>query len=163
VLTLNCEERLKPAVEYLRSIGLVERKDMERLLARNAQLLCCSIDKNLTPKFEFFVRMGVDKEDVVKMLVLFPSMFGQSIELSLEPKFRYLLEVMKRAPKDIVDFPQVSIPYISLSFAILPQDAYTHVFMYVWIYIAGSNMLFSACNAYVSNRHSNTHECMHPT
>ena len=109
MLTLNCEERLKPAVEYLRSIGLEDRKDMERLLARNAQLLCCSIDKNLTPKFEYFINIGLEREDVIKILVLFPSMFGQSIELSLEPKFRYLVDVMKRSVKDVVDFPQVSI------------------------------------------------------
>eukprot|EP00250_Pteridium_aquilinum_P006945 c16763_g2_i1 orf=655-2697(-) len=106
VLTLNCEEKLKPAVEYLRSIGLQDSKDMERLLVRNAQLLCCSIDKNITPKFNFFVNIGLKKEDVIKILVLFPSMFGQSIELSLEPKYRYLVDVMGRTSAEIVDFPQ---------------------------------------------------------
>ncbi|KAH7278487.1 hypothetical protein KP509_38G044000 [Ceratopteris richardii] len=106
VLTLNCDEKLKPVVEYLRSIGLQEKKDMERLLVRNAQLLCCSIDKNIAPKFNFFLNIGVKKEDVVKILVLFPSMFGQSIELSLEPKYRYLVDVMKRSTQEIVDFPQ---------------------------------------------------------
>lgn len=106
VLTLNCEEKLKPAVEYLKSIGLQDSKDMERLLVRNAQLLCCSIEKNIAPKFNFFLGIGLKREDVIKILVLFPSMFGQSIELSLEPKYRFLVDVMKRTPEEIVDFPQ---------------------------------------------------------
>ncbi|MCO5559383.1 hypothetical protein L7F22_012982 [Adiantum nelumboides] len=106
VLTLNREERLKPAVEYLRSIGLQDSKDMERLLVRNAQILCCSIEKNLAPKFGFFLDTGLKREDVIKIIVLFPSMFGQNLELSLEPKYRYLVDVMKRSPEDIVDFPQ---------------------------------------------------------
>lgn len=106
VLTLNCEERVKPVIEYLRALGLQDSKDMERLLVRNAQLLCCSIEKNITPKFNFFLDMGLEKADVIKILVLFPSMFGQSIELSLEPKYRYLVDVMKRTPADVVDFPQ---------------------------------------------------------
>lgn len=82
---------------------------MERLLVRNAQLLCCSIDKNITPKFNFFLNIGLAKEDVIKILVLFPSMFGQSIELSLEPKYRFLADVMNRSSAEIVDFPQVCL------------------------------------------------------
>ena len=107
MLTLNCEERLKPVVEYLRAIGLQEKKDLERLLVRNAQLLCYSIEKNITPKINFFIDIGLERKDVIKILVLFPSMFGQNIELTLEPKYKYLVDVMKRSPRDIIDFPQV--------------------------------------------------------
>ena len=107
VLTLNCEERLKPVIEYLRAIGLQEKKDLERLLVRNAQLLCYSIEKNITPKINFFMEIGLERKDVIKILVLFPSMFGQNIELTLEPKYKYLVDVMKRSPRDIIDFPQV--------------------------------------------------------
>lgn len=106
VLTLNCEEKLKPVVEFLRSIGLDEEGDMERMLVRNAQILCCSIDKNIIPKITFLRSMGLTNEDVIRIMVLFPSLFGQSIESQLAPKHYYLVEIMKRSPQEIVQFPQ---------------------------------------------------------
>eukprot|EP00249_Psilotum_nudum_P022682 c28608_g1_i1 orf=3100-5007(+) len=106
VLTLNTEEKLKTVVAYFRSIGLEGEGDMEKMLVRNAQLLCCSVEKNLKPKFDFFCKMGLSTKDIIKILVLFPSMFGQSIVTSLEPKYDYLINIMKRSPSEIVGFPQ---------------------------------------------------------
>lgn len=107
VLTLNVEEKLKPVVEYFRSIGLNKERDIEMLLVRNAQILCCSIDKNLRPKFAFFKGLGLNESAIANMIVLFPSMLGQSIEGSLGPKYEFLVNEMHRSIDEVVDFPQV--------------------------------------------------------
>ena len=107
VLTLNVEEKLKPVVEFFRSMGLNQERDIERLLCRNAQILCCSIEKNLRPKFTFFKGLGLTEKSIANMIVLFPSMLGQSIEGSLAPKLNYLMYEMNRPVEEIVQFPQV--------------------------------------------------------
>jgi mTERF domain-containing protein len=106
VICLNHEEKLKPVIKFLRSAGLNQDKDIEMMLSRNAQILCCDIEKNLRPKFEFFYTVGLSKRQVARIAVLFPSMFGLSIEGSLKPKYNYLVHVMKRSIEEIVDFPQ---------------------------------------------------------
>lgn len=108
VLTLNVEEKLKPVVEFFRSMGLNKERDIEMLLVRNAQILCCSIEKNLRPKFLFFKGLGLTENSIADMIVLFPSMLGQSIEGSLAPKFNYLIHEMNRPIEELVEFPQVS-------------------------------------------------------
>lgn len=106
VLCLNYEEKLKPVVEFLQSAGLDQDQDIEMMLSRNAQILCYDIEKNLRPKFEFFYTVGLEKKQVARMVVLFPTMFGLSIESSLRPKYNYLINVMKRSVEEIVYFPQ---------------------------------------------------------
>lgn len=106
VLTLNVEEKLKPAVEFFRSMGLNKERDMEMLLVRNAQVLCCSIEKNLRPKFIYFKGLGLTEKSIANMIVLFPSVLGQSIECSLAPKIHYLIHDMRRPIEEIVHFPQ---------------------------------------------------------
>lgn len=106
VLTLNVEEKLKPVVEFFRSMGLNKERDIEMLLIRNAQILCCSIEKNLRPKFIYFKGLGLTEKSIANMIVLFPSMLGQSIEGSLAPKFNYLIYEMNRPIEEIVHFPQ---------------------------------------------------------
>lgn len=107
VLTLNVEEKLKPVVEFFRSMGLNKERDMEMLIVRNAQILCCSIEKNLRPKFIYFKGLGLTEKSIANMIVLFPSMLGQSIEGSLAPKFNYLIYEMNRPVEELVQFPQV--------------------------------------------------------
>jgi hypothetical protein len=108
VLTLNVEEKLKPVVEFFQSMGLNRERDMEMLLLRNAQIMCCSIEKNLRPKFTFFKDIGLSESAISNMIVLFPSMLGQSIEGSLAPKYEFLVNEMQRSINEVVDFPQAS-------------------------------------------------------
>ncbi len=108
MLTLNVEEKLKPVVEFFQSMGLDRERDMEMLLLRNAQIMCCSIEKNLRPKFTFFKDIGLSESAISNMIVLFPSMLGQSIEGSLAPKYEFLVNEMQRSINEVVDFPQAS-------------------------------------------------------
>lgn len=94
-------------VEFFRSMGLNKERDIEMLLVRNAQILCCSIEKNLRPKFIYFKGLGLTEQSIAEMIVLFPSMLGQSIEGSLAPKYNYLINEMNRPVEEIVQFPQV--------------------------------------------------------
>lgn len=106
VFTLNTEDKLKRGVEFFRSMGLKKQRDLEYVFARSAQLFCCSIEKNLQPTIKFFLDLGLEKGEVSAMIVAFPSMLGQSVELSLAPKYEYLVGEMKRTKKELIEFPQ---------------------------------------------------------
>lgn len=105
VFTLNTEDKLKRGVEFFRSMGLEKEKDLKYLFARSAQLFCCSIEKNLQPTINFFRDRGLE-DDLSAMIVTFPSMLGQNVEVSLAPKYEYLVGEMKRTHKELVEFPQ---------------------------------------------------------
>ncbi|KAH7293241.1 hypothetical protein KP509_28G017400 [Ceratopteris richardii] len=106
VFSLNTEDKLKRGVDFFRSVGLDKERDMEFIFSRSAQLFCCSIEKNLLPTFEFFSSIGLEKESLLTMITTFPSMMGQNVELSLEPKYDFLIEEMKRTNQELVEFPQ---------------------------------------------------------
>ncbi len=130
MLTLNVEEKLKPVVEFFRSIGLNRERDMEMLLVRNAQIMCCSIEKNLRPKFTFFKGIGLTESAIANMIVLFPSMLGQSIEGSLAPKYEFLVNEMQRSIDEVIDFPQVRTnQFISVC-------VYIYIYIYIYIFIS---------------------------
>eukprot|EP00850_Spirogloea_muscicola_P020907 SM000230S07343 [mRNA] locus=s230:183995:187174:+ [translate_table: standard] len=106
VLTLSVEEKLKPMIAFLREVGVTDQKDLEKLVWRNAQILCCSIEKNLKPKIEYLKSVGIPDADVVRMIVMFPSMMGQALETSIGAKHDYLVKVMGRSVSEVIDFPQ---------------------------------------------------------
>eukprot|EP00850_Spirogloea_muscicola_P006305 SM000030S11314 [mRNA] locus=s30:100807:103982:+ [translate_table: standard] len=106
VLTLSVEEKLKPMIAFLREVGVTDQKDLEKLVWRNAQILCCSIEKNLKLKIEYLKSVGIPDADVVRMIVMFPSMMGQALETSIGAKHDYLVKVMGRSVSEVIDFPQ---------------------------------------------------------
>lgn len=106
VFTLNAEDKLKRGVEFFQSMGLDRERDVEFVFVRCAQLFCCSIEKNLLPTFKFLSNIGLKKESLSKMIAAFPSMLGQNVELSLAPKYEFLIGEMKRTNKELVEFPQ---------------------------------------------------------
>ena len=107
VFTLNANDKLRRAVQFFQSIGIDKEQDMEFLFSRNAQIFCCSIEKNLKPTFDFFLSTGLEKSVVSKMIVLFPPMLGQNVERSLTPKYQYLIVDMDRSVEELMEFPQV--------------------------------------------------------
>ena len=107
MFTLNANDKLRRGVKFFQSIGIDKERDMEFLFSRNAQIFCCSIEKNLKPTFDFFLSTGLDKKIVSKMIVLFPPMLGQNVERSLAPKYQYLIGDMNRSVDELVEFPQV--------------------------------------------------------
>ncbi|KAI5074772.1 hypothetical protein GOP47_0010733 [Adiantum capillus-veneris] len=106
VFTLNTENKLQRGVEFFQSVGLDKERHMEIVFTRCAQLFCCSIENNLLPTFEFLSNIGLEKESLSKMIAGFPSMLGHNAELSLAPKYEFLIGEMKRTNKELVEFPQ---------------------------------------------------------
>ncbi|XP_057812588.1 transcription termination factor MTERF6, chloroplastic/mitochondrial isoform X1 [Cryptomeria japonica] len=93
-------------IDYLRSLGA---KDdiISKAITRGPQIiLCCNYEKNLHPKFRFFYKKGFSKQQVAQMFLVFPSMFGQSIEKSLQPKFDFLANEMAYTIDEVAGFPQ---------------------------------------------------------
>eukprot|EP00249_Psilotum_nudum_P022173 c28403_g1_i3 orf=357-665(-) len=54
------------------------------------------------------------------MVKKLPSLLGFSVETVLDPKYKYLIDVMRRAPKELVQFPQF-FSY-SLTQRIIPRN-----------------------------------------
>jgi hypothetical protein len=64
------------------------------------------------------------------MIVLFPSMLGQSIEGSLAPKYEFLVNEMQRSIDEVIDFPQVRTnQFISVC-------VYIYIYIYIYIFIS---------------------------
>jgi mTERF domain-containing protein len=114
VFSLNANDKLRRGVKFFQSIGIENEREMEFLFSRNAQIFCCSIERNLKPTFDFFLSIGLEQSIVSKMVVLFPPMLGQNVQRSLAPKYRYLILDMNRSVEELVEFPQVGWRTLSI-------------------------------------------------
>jgi mTERF domain-containing protein, mitochondrial len=82
----SAEERL----EFLLRAG-VKTKDMKRMLVRQPQILEYTLG-NLKSHVDFLVSIGVPNARIGKIISAAPSIFSYSVEQSLKPTVRYLIE-----------------------------------------------------------------------
>lgn len=82
----SAEERL----EFLLSAG-VKSKDMKRMLVRQPQILEYTLS-NLKSHVAFLVGIGVPDARIGQIISAAPSLFSYSVEQSLKPTIRYLIE-----------------------------------------------------------------------
>jgi len=54
----------------------------------------------------YFLGMGLSKKDVCSMVSRFSPLLGYSIELVMKPKLEFLLGIMKKPLKSIVEYPR---------------------------------------------------------
>lgn len=99
LLACNVEERLRPTLYFLQSIGIVD-------LRRHTYLLSCSVEDKLVPRIEYLEKIGFEYREAVSMVRRFPQLFCYSIKGNFEPKFDYFVVEMGRELKELKDFPQ---------------------------------------------------------
>ncbi|OWM83788.1 transcription termination factor MTEF1, chloroplastic [Punica granatum] len=102
ILLSNVEYRLKPALDYLRQLG-VEKLNVPTTL--NAHLLNTQVEK-LRAKIRFLRSIGLKYEESATVCARLPAIFGYSIEENLRPKYEYLVEEMERSVEELKGFPQ---------------------------------------------------------
>uniref|UniRef100_A0A7N0V4B0 Uncharacterized protein n=1 Tax=Kalanchoe fedtschenkoi TaxID=63787 RepID=A0A7N0V4B0_KALFE len=98
LLACSVEERLRPTLYFLQSIGIVE-------VRKHTYLLSCSVEDKLLPRIEYLEKTGFEFRDALSMVRRFPQLFCYSIKGNLEPKFDYFVVEMRRELKELKDFP----------------------------------------------------------
>lgn len=98
----SAEERL----EFLLSVG-VKSKDMKRMLVRQPQILEYTLS-NLKSHVAFLVGIGVPSARIGQIISAAPSFFSYSVEQSLKPTIRYLIEEVGIEESDVGKVVQLS-------------------------------------------------------
>ncbi|TVU38198.1 hypothetical protein EJB05_11554 [Eragrostis curvula] len=98
----SAEERL----EFLLSAG-VKTKDMKRILVRQPQILEYTLS-NLKSHVDFLASVGVPSARIGQIISAAPSMFSYSVEQSLKPTVRYLIEEVGIEESDVGKVVQLS-------------------------------------------------------
>jgi mTERF domain-containing protein len=98
----SAEERL----DFLLNAG-VKSKDMKRILVRQPQILEYTLG-NLKSHVDFLVSIGVPNTRIGQIISAAPSMFSYSVEQSLKPTVRYLIEEVGIEESDVGKVVQLS-------------------------------------------------------
>lgn len=88
LLVSNVENTLVPKLEFLANLGF-SHSEVANMVIRSPGLLTYSIEKNLRPKLEYFVReMKGDLAEIKR----FPQYFSFSLEGKIKPRHRLLMD-----------------------------------------------------------------------
>lgn len=98
----SAEERLN----FLLNAG-VKSKDMKRILVRQPQILEYTLG-NLKSHVDFLVSIGVPNARIGQIISSAPSLFSYSVEQSLKPTVRYLIEEVGIEEGDVGKVVQLS-------------------------------------------------------
>ncbi|KAJ6899870.1 hypothetical protein NC652_026121 [Populus alba x Populus x berolinensis] len=88
LLVYNVERSLMGKIEFLMGLGF-EFVEVKNMVVRAPGILTLSVERNMKPKFEYFVReMKGDPGELKK----FPQFFSFSLERKIKPRHRMLVE-----------------------------------------------------------------------
>lgn len=100
LLTLDVNKDMKPVVNFLRSIGIV---NIGRFISRLPPVLGYSVSRELQPKWQFLKKTIPNARFEVSK---FPACFSYPLERVTKTRYKYLKEV-KRLPTQLVSLDQV--------------------------------------------------------
>ncbi|GAU37666.1 hypothetical protein TSUD_220910 [Trifolium subterraneum] len=103
LLVSSIENRLRPALCYLRELGFVGRHS---LTCQTTLLLISSVEDTLMPKVEFLTGLGFTRAEVSKMVLRSPGLLTYSVANNLVPKLDFFLNEMNRDVAELKRFPQ---------------------------------------------------------
>lgn len=69
------------------------------------EVLCRDVEKILRPNFSFLQKSGFGDRQIASLVSGYPPVLIKSVRNSLEPRIRFLLEVMKRQIEEVVEYP----------------------------------------------------------
>lgn len=100
LLACSVDLQLRPALYFLRGIGIAEPR-------RHTYLLSCSVEGKLRPRIDYFEnKLGFSRRSASAMFKRFPQLFNYSIGENYEPKLGYLTGEMGRDAREVLEFPQ---------------------------------------------------------
>ncbi|KAG6758052.1 hypothetical protein POTOM_038385 [Populus tomentosa] len=94
LLVYNVERSLMGKIEFLMGLGF-EFVEVKNMVVRAPGILTLNVERNMKPKFEYFVReMKGDPGELKK----FPQFFSFSLEKKIKPRHRMLVEYGLKMP-----------------------------------------------------------------
>ncbi|XP_038895303.1 transcription termination factor MTERF4, chloroplastic [Benincasa hispida] len=101
----SVEKTLKRKIEFLISIG-VSKTHLPRAIRKYPELLVSDPDKTLLPRIRYLRQRGFSERDIAFMVGRFSPVLGYSIEEVLRPKLDFLVNIMEKSIKEVVDYPR---------------------------------------------------------
>ncbi|KAI4314145.1 hypothetical protein L6164_027081 [Bauhinia variegata] len=103
LLVCSVDERLRPALLFLRNLGFVGSNSIN---SQTALLMVSSVETTLLPKIEYLQSLGLTYEEVGHMAIRSPALLTFSIRNNLMPKVEYFLGEMNGDIAELKRFPQ---------------------------------------------------------
>uniref|UniRef100_A0A9I9DMW2 Transcription termination factor MTERF2, chloroplastic n=1 Tax=Cucumis melo TaxID=3656 RepID=A0A9I9DMW2_CUCME len=101
----SIEKTLKRKLEFLISIG-VSKTHLPRAIKKYPELLVSDPHKTLLPRIRYLRQRGLSERDIASMVGRFSPLLGYSIEEVLRPKLDFLVNIMEKPIKEVVDYPR---------------------------------------------------------
>eukprot|EP00439_Symbiodinium_sp_Y106_P038502 s3089_g4.t1 len=89
VLGYSIEANLKPAVEWIKGLGL-SQSQVAKVIATFPQVPGLSIEANLKPTVEWIKGLSLSQSQVAKLIAKFPPVLSTSIEANLKPTVEWI-------------------------------------------------------------------------
>ncbi|KAG6651467.1 hypothetical protein CIPAW_06G113200 [Carya illinoinensis] len=109
LISYSIESKLTEIVDFLATLGLTRDGMIGKVLAKNPFIMGYSVDKRLRPTSDFLKSVGLTKHNLQSVAMNFPEVLcrdaNKSIRNSLEPRIRFLVEVMGRQIDEVTDYP----------------------------------------------------------
>ncbi|TYJ97284.1 transcription termination factor MTERF2 [Cucumis melo var. makuwa] len=102
----SIEKTLKRKLEFLISIG-VSKTHLPRAIKKYPELLVSDPHKTLLPRIRYLRQRGLSERDIASMVGRFSPLLGYSIEEVLRPKLDFLVNIMEKPIKEVVDYPSL--------------------------------------------------------
>jgi mTERF domain-containing protein len=104
IMGYSVDKRLRPTSEFLKSIGLNEQ-DLQVIALNFPSILSRDVNKVLVHNYDYLKSRGFQGRQIVDLVVGFPPVLIKSVRNSLEPRIKFLVDVMGREVDEIIDYP----------------------------------------------------------
>ncbi|XVE93027.1 hypothetical protein REPUB_Repub01dG0154600 [Reevesia pubescens] len=109
LISYSIESKLTEIVDFLATLGLTREGMIGKVLAKYPFIMGYSVDKRLCPTSEFLKSVGLSETNLQTVAMNFPEVLcrdmSKSIKNSLEPRIRFLVEVMGRQIDEVANYP----------------------------------------------------------
>ncbi|KAL5785289.1 hypothetical protein ACOSQ2_007681 [Xanthoceras sorbifolium] len=117
-LHLYSPKNADSVIALLKSHGFSETQ-ISKVIRGYPRVLCCSPEKTLLPKLEFFYSKGLSSPELAKISYAYPNLLSRSLENYLIPTFNYLSDLFKSS--------ETAIAAVKYNPCILGHDVETYM------------------------------------
>lgn len=103
IMGYNVENRLRPTSDFLKSLGLTEH-GLQRVVINFPAILCRDV-KSMKPNLSYLRGRGFELSQIAAMVTQYPPILIKSVHHSLEPRIRFLVDVMGRGLEEAAKYP----------------------------------------------------------
>lgn len=106
IMGYSIDKRLRPTAEFLKSAVGLQGSNLQRVIMSFPDILSRDVNKILWPNLAFLRSCGFSKDQVMALVSGYPPVLIKSIKHCLEPRMKFLVEVMGWDMGKVVDYPQ---------------------------------------------------------